>query len=260
LLTAQAVAQESDDAFARQATLETPLAYVLTGIDGVDAMSQAGLAGLSRVLSERTAMEPAAPMSVNIEQDELAFFPLLYWPVVEGQAALSAQGLAKVDAFMKNGGTILFDTQDHQSTIPGLKGSQMGNASLQRLLASLDLPPLEPVPEDHVLTKAFYLLQAFPGRWAGGRVWVEAGTSGSEDDDAGGGNDGVSAIIIGSNDYAAAWAEDNSGRPLAAVVPGGRRQRELAFRFGVNLVMYTLTGNYKADQVHIPALLERLGQ
>jgi hypothetical protein len=25
-------------------------------------------------------------------------------------------------------------------------------------------------------------------------------------------------------------------------------------------VMYTLTGNYKADQVHVPALLERLGQ
>jgi hypothetical protein len=24
--------------------------------------------------------------------------------------------------------------------------------------------------------------------------------------------------------------------------------------------MYTLTGNYKADQVHVPALLERLGQ
>lgn len=259
-LTAQAIAQESDDAFALQATLKTPLAYVVTGVKDVDAMSQAGLAGLSRVLSERTAMEPAAPMGVDIERDELAFFPFLYWPVVEGQPAPSARALAKVDAFMKNGGTILFDTQDHQSTIPGLPGSQMGNASLQRLLASLDIPPLEPVPQDHVLTKAFYLLQAFPGRWTGGRVWVEARSMGPGDDGTGGSNDGVSAIIIGSNDYAAAWAEDSFGRPLAAVVPGGRRQRELAFRFGVNLVMYTLTGNYKADQVHIPALLERLGQ
>jgi hypothetical protein len=25
-------------------------------------------------------------------------------------------------------------------------------------------------------------------------------------------------------------------------------------------VMYALTGNYKSDQVHVPALLERLGQ
>ena len=57
-----------------------------------------------------------------------------------------------------------------------------------------------------------------------------------------------------------AWAVDADGRPLAAVVPGGARQREMAYRFGINLVMYAFTGNYKADQVHIPAILERLGQ
>ena len=33
----------------------------------------------------------------------------------------------------------------------------------------------------------------------------------------------------------------------------------MAFRFGINLVMYALTGNYKTDEVHAPALLERLG-
>jgi hypothetical protein len=43
------------------------------------------------------------------------------------------------------------------------------------------------------------------------------------------------------------------------VIPGGEPQREMAFRVGVNIVMYALTGNYKADQVHAPALLERLG-
>ena len=53
---------------------------------------------------------------------------------------------------------------------------------------------------------------------------------------------------------------DADGRPLAAMVPGGARQREFAYRFGVNLALYALTGNYKADQVHVPAILERLGQ
>jgi hypothetical protein len=48
--------------------------------------------------------------------------------------------------------------------------------------------------------------------------------------------------------------------PLYPVVPGGERQRDWAFRAGVNIVMYALTGNYKADLVHMPALLERLGQ
>jgi len=108
-----------------------------------------------------------------------------------------------------------------------------------------------PVPDDHVLTKAFYLLQDFPGRYSGGPVWVER--------NPGGDKDGVTSFVIGGNDWAAAWAVDSQGRPMAPTQPNTPRQREFAYRFGVNLLMYTLTGNYKADQVHIPALLERLG-
>ena len=67
-------------------------------------------------------------------------------------------------------------------------------------------------------------------------------------------------VIIGANDWAGAWAVDSLGRPMAAVVPGGERQREMAYRFGVNWVMYALTGNYKTDQVHVPAIIDRLGQ
>jgi len=74
------------------------------------------------------------------------------------------------------------------------------------------------------------------------------------------GGDGVSSIIITSNDLAGAWATRPDGQPMLPMVPGEARQREFAFRAGVNIVMYTLTGNYKADQVHVPALLERLGQ
>jgi hypothetical protein len=108
------------------------------------------------------------------------------------------------------------------------------------------------VPQDHVLTKAFYLLPQFPGRWTGGQVWVEAR--------GGRHNDGVSSVIIGSHDWAGAWAVDADGAPSFPVVPGGERQREFAYRFGINWVMYALTGNYKTDQVHVPAIMERLGQ
>jgi hypothetical protein len=108
------------------------------------------------------------------------------------------------------------------------------------------------LPPDHVLTKAFYLMQEFPGRWSGGRIWIQPAE--------GKVNDGVASIIVGSNDYTGAWAVDSSGRTVYPVVPGGEPQREMAYRFGVNLVMYTLTGNYKTDQVHVPAILERLGQ
>ena len=63
-----------------------------------------------------------------------------------------------------------------------------------------------------------------------------------------------------SNDLAGAWAIRPDGQPMLPLTPGEPKQREFAFRAGVNIVMYTLTGNYKADQVHAPALIERLGQ
>jgi hypothetical protein len=103
-----------------------------------------------------------------------------------------------------------------------------------------------------VLTKSFYLMQDFPGRYAGGTLWVGA-TEGHV-------NDGVTSVLVGSNDWASAWALEAGGRAMFAVVPGGERQREMSYRVGVNLVMYALTGNYKADQVHVPFILERLGQ
>jgi Domain of unknown function (DUF4159)/Aerotolerance regulator N-terminal len=248
----------SADDFAMKASLKTHLAYVMTGDAQIDEVSRQGLAGLSKVLTARTALEPAEPMAVDIDKDELAFFPVLYWPVREDAEPLSDATLAKVDAFMKQGGFIIFDTRDQERALPG---SATQSKALTRLIGQLDVPPLEPVPEDHVLTKSFYLMRDFPGRWDGGTLWVEAEPENEADrSERSRRTDGVSSIVVTSNDLASAWALDDGNRPLYATVPGGEVQREMAFRAGVNLVMYALTGNYKADQVHLPALLERLGQ
>ncbi len=251
----------ADDAFDLKAATDTRLAYVVTGLGDVDDMSKAGLIGLGNQLKQRTSYEPQEPMGVDIAKDDLSFFPLIYWPMDPREKDLTPEALSKLSDYMRNGGTILFDTRD--LTLGATQGpSSPGQQTLRRLLAKLDLPPLEPVPSDHVLTKAFYILQDFPGRWDGGKVWVEALPP--VDPNAGPaparGGDGVSPVIIGGNDWAAAWAVRADGSPIADVVPGGERQRELAYRFGVNLVMYALTGNYKADQIHVPALLQRLGK
>ena len=242
-------AEAQDDRFAMAAALETRLAYVLTGNDEVDAMSELGLLGLTRVMAGRTAVEASFPMGVDPERHELAFFPLLYWPMVRGQPELSAHAMANLDHYMRNGGTILFDTRDASDALVGDAG---GGTVLRRILDGLAPPLLTPVPPQHVLRHAFYLLDSFPGRYDGAPVWVAERT--------GGANDGVSSLVVGAHDWAAAWALDEDGWPIAAVSSQDERQRELAFRFGINLVMYVLTGNYKADQVHLPAIMERLGE
>ncbi len=259
-------ADAAADDFAMKATLQTRLAYVVTGNAEVDEISKAGLQGLTLFLAQRTALEAGEPIGVDISHDELAFFPLIYWPIVPGAPKPSAAALARIDTYMKDGGTVLFDTRDAVEAPPGPGGetNSPGMVALRSILSSLDIPELEPVPRDHVLTKTFFLLRDFPGRFTSGRLWVEALPPENDNEDdtrrparAG---DGVSSILITSNDMAGAWAMRPDGQPMLPLVPGEPRQREFAFRAGVNIVMYTLTGNYKADQVHVPALLERLGQ
>jgi Domain of unknown function (DUF4159)/Aerotolerance regulator N-terminal len=251
-------------AFALKATHQTHLAYIVTGDPDVDEVSKAGLQGLTLFLAQRTALEPGDPMGLDPARDELTFFPLIYWPISLKAAKPSAKALERIDTYMKRGGTVLFDTRDAIDAPPGPNGENRtpGMVALRSILSSLDIPELEPVPRDHVLTKTFYLLRDFPGRFNNGRLWVEA----LPDENADQSNrparagDGVSSILITSNDLAGAWAMRPDGQPMLPLVPGEPRQREMAFRAGVNIVMYAMTGNYKADQVHIPALLERLGQ
>ncbi len=263
LVSPMAADAQQTDEFAIDATVEVVLAHVLTGNSQIDDVAGAGLKGLSDALFFRTSVEPADPIGVDLETDELAFFPILYWPVTPDQPRPSTEAYAKLNAYLRSGGLILFDTRD--ADVTGFGTASANGRKLQQLAAPLDIPRLEPLPNDHVLTRTFYLLQDFPGRHTGRDVWVEAAPPDAEAIEGmpfRNLNDGVTPVVIGGNDWAAAWAVNRNG---AAMVPIGRgfsgeRQRELAYRFGINLVMHVLTGNYKSDQVHVPALLDRLGQ
>jgi len=255
-----AFAQE-DSTTDYSSALETRLAYVKTGVAAVDGVSDAGMKGLTLYISSRTALEPAEPIGLDISSDELSFYSLIYWPIDPTAPIPDAETIARIDAYMKEGGSILFDTRDQIGGVLGGTSGSPAARALQQILSSLDIPPLEPVPSNHVLTKSFYLLDTFPGRYAGGDLWVEVSEVSEEfSDRPASSGDGVSSIMITSNDMAGAWAVDGSLRPMFPTVPADPQQRNYAFRSGVNLMMYALTGNYKADQVHLPALLERLGQ
>src|SRR5689334_6051510 len=266
LLPLHTRADQASDEFAMKATAQTRLAYVVTGNADVDSIVKAGMAGLTLFLAQRTALEAGDPVGIDPAHDELAFFPLIYWPIVPGAPKPPQDALNRIDAYMKQGGTVLFDTRDAVEAGPGDNSAAQtpGMQTLRELLSSLDIPELEPVPREHVLTKTFYLLRDFPGRFVSGQTWVEALPREDEEEAdekrPARGGDGVSPIIITSNDLAGAWAIRPDGQPMLPLTPGEPKQREFAFRAGVNIVMYTLTGNYKADLVHAPALLERLGQ
>jgi hypothetical protein len=237
----------------------THLAYVITGEGDVDRVSEQGLEGLSQFMTYRTTLEPGSPVGVDITKDELSFYPIIYWPVSATAPMPSQAAISRIDSYMRSGGTVLFDTRDQFSTLNG--GTSANGERLQAILANIDIPPLEPTPENHVLTRSFYLLKEFPGRYAGSPLWVEARqdarNTGTQLSSTG---DGVTPILITGNDFAGAWAIDAQGAPVLPTVPADDTQREYAYRSGVNIMMYMLTGNYKADQVHVPALLERLGQ
>jgi hypothetical protein len=229
--------------------LATRLGYIVTGDSQVDSVARQGLEGLSEYVNRRTAATLAEPDAVEPGLTDLSFYPLLYWPITPDAQPLSTAQAAALNDYMSRGGIILIDTRDSGSGAGFAPGT---DAALRRVARGLVIPPLAPLTTEHVLARAFYLLSDFPGRYTGDTVWVQ------RDQDRT--NDSVSPVIVGGNDWAAAWAVDADGRNPYAVIPGGTRQRTLAYRFGVNLVMYALTGNYKGDQVHVPAILQRLGQ
>lgn len=237
------------------AILETRLAYVTTGNTDIDRVAASGLDALTELLAARTAAELGTPARINlatttVTDDSLIPYPLIYWRITPDQNAPSPQSIDALNAYLHSGGTIVFDAPDQAGAL-GSAAAGANGMRLDQILRTLDVPPLTPVPQDHVLTRSFYLLEGMPGRYADASVLIESTSTE---------NDGVSSVVIGGNDWAAAWARDSNGIPLYSVVPGGERQRELAYRVGVNMVMYALTGNYKGDQVHLPSIMERLTQ
>lgn len=228
------------------------LAYIQTGSEEIDALTQRGLESLADVLTQRTSVEPEGVAALDPENDTLSFFPIIYWSIGEDQKRPSAKAIRNIQDYLDHGGTILFDTRDQNRSSTSTQNTNNARA-LQLVTLSLNIPPIIPVPDDHVLGRAFYLLKDYPGRYSAGTLWVEQHSAQ--------GRDNVSSVIIGSNDWVGSWADSYKKSSMNRYrADYDAQQQEMALRFGVNLVMYALTGNYKADQVHIPHILERLDQ
>ncbi len=110
---------------------------MITGVDDVDRISEAGMRGLTQFIGSRTALEPGDPIGLDVEVDELSFYSFIYWPIDPRAEPPSPQTMARVDRFMKEGGSILFDTRDQISGILGGTSSSPAAQALQRMLSTL---------------------------------------------------------------------------------------------------------------------------
>jgi len=99
----------------RDGALSTRLAYVIIGDTALDEISREGLQGLSLFLQDHTAIEPEAPMGIDLESDTLSLYPLIYWPMPSTGQSPSQAALARLETYMRNGGLVVFDTRDAAS-------------------------------------------------------------------------------------------------------------------------------------------------
>jgi hypothetical protein len=228
------------------------LAYIETGNAAVDGVSHRGLLGLMQTVNSRTSIRIEGVAGVNPSQDSLSYYPLIYWPLTADQPPLSATAAQAITQYMNDGGTILFDTRDgqFQQGAADTLLSGPGGRRLRDMAREIPIPELAPVERGHILTKSFYLLDSFYGLYSAGQLWVEKEPRIN--------HDAISSVVIGANEWAAAWSQDENDRRRFPVTPGGERQREFAYRFGVNLMMMVLAGNYKSDQLHVPHILKRM--
>jgi hypothetical protein len=197
---------------------------------------------MARELGKRTSVDiEDEPAIVSPASENLFETPFLYLAGDRAMDLPSAAGIEALRRFLTFGGFLLIDSAE---------GATDGafDGSVRKLISTIFPQPakgLEIIPPEHVVFKSFYLLDKPVGRLA-----IAPALEGVLHDDR-----LVCAYV--ANDLGGAWARDDFGNYDYPCEPGGEKQRELAVRMGVNLVMYALCLDYKSDQVHVPFIMKR---
>ncbi len=186
-------------------------------------------------IHKRTAVDAALePTEVKANTKSLSQSPLLYLSGDRPFPALADSQITALRRFLHLGGTLIVDVAHTP------EGDARGFEASVRELTSRVLPkvPVDTLATTHVLYRTFYQLDRPVGRILG-----PAYLSGMNIGDR-------TAVIQSHHDLGGAWARDNLGNWEFAVEPGGDRQRENAFRLGINIVMYSLCLDYKNEESH----------
>ena len=222
----------------------TRLAYVKTGSKEIDDITKKGMVSISEYISSKTSVILDYPEEINLDKDDIYFYPILYFPFINAEKEVSMKKIVKLQNFINNGGVIIFDCKNNEKNF-------FINDCLKDLLFTfrdLDISNPFRLRKKNIISRSFYLLNDFPGL-RNQDVYVSLNNQTI--------NDKVVSVIFGINDWAGSWAKSQDGSE-SPIISEKENQRKISFRFGVNLVIYSLTGNYKSDQVHIPEILKRM--
>ena len=192
-------------------------------------------------LEQRTSVDAASKRRVVRALDNSLFLsPFIYLMGRYEFAPFTAEERQALARFLKMGGFLLADDSLGQ---PGYGFDKSFRREMKQILPNHQLTRL---PAEHAVYRSFYILRQVAGRLAVS-PYLEGISLGN-----------WTPVIYCQNDLAGAWARDKLGRWLYPVIPGGDEQRSLAFRAGINIVIYALTGDYKNDLIHHPFLKKRL--
>jgi hypothetical protein len=178
-----------------------------------------------------TALEPS---EIKPTAAMLSRTPLAFLCGDRGFTRFSAEAVEALSRFVRLGGTLVIDS----ATTPDGEARAFDRCADELLASVLGETPPTPIASSHVLYRTFYRIDRPMGRIEG-----PAFMEGAE-------KDGRLCVIRSRHDLGGALAKDNLGNWLAEVIPGGERQREQAFRLGINIVLYALCLDYKNEEPH----------
>ncbi len=192
-------------------------------------------------LQARTSVDASPQRRVITPLENTLFHnPFVYMMGRNEFAPFTREERETLARFLRMGGFLLADDS------LGQIGSGFDKSFRREIKLILPDCELTKLPPDHPVYHSFYLLRQVAGRFMI-RPYLEGITVGN-----------WTPVIYCQNDLAGAWVRDELGRWLYPVIPGGDEQRSLAFKTGINIVIYALTGDYKNDLVHHPFLKKRL--
>jgi len=176
---------------------------------------------------------------VTLSDPDLFFCPFLYMAGKYEFEPFTSQEREILRRFLTYGGFLFVeDTM-------GAKGFGFDRAFRAEIKEVLPNHELRRLPQDHSVYRSFYLIEGIGGRQ---RVnpYLEGITI-----------DNWTPVIYSQNDLSGAWARDKYGRWIHECVPGGESQRASAFKAGINIIVYSLTSDYKKDVIHHPFIKRR---